>query len=219
MVCVAHVLTSTNLQRKEMAKCIVESCCKETRKYYKYCSIHQAQVNKFGMVTNDRPSYRDPNEIIDCGNGESKVVLRNKDGYVVGYSVIDTEKVGVVKDKKWYLHSSGYAACRSKAGSFYMHRLIYRDAKEVDHINMDKLDNRVSNLRACCQSENIANTNARKSSKTGVKGVHIGRSGKFIAQITKDRKVYSLGTFVSIDDAKNAYADMAKKLFGEFARC
>lgn len=42
---------------------------------------------------------------------------------------------------------------------------------EIDHINRDKLDNRIENLREADRSMNTQNVGARKDSKTGIRGL------------------------------------------------
>ncbi len=89
----------------------------------------------------------------------------------------------------------------------------------IDHVNMDRADNRISNLRQCTQSGNIANSPARISNTSGIKGVSwCKQTGKWNATITKDRKRMNLGRFDSIEEAAGVYAEAAKHHFGEFAR-
>ena len=66
----------------------------------------------------------------------------------------------------WHLSDTGYAVRRNKSegGTVRLHRLVV-DAPEgmvVDHLNGDKLDNRLTNLRVCTQAENTRN---RKDTK------------------------------------------------------
>lgn len=54
----------------------------------------------------------------------------------------------------------------------------------------------------------------RSDSKTGIPGVTYSESkGKYVAYITKDKKYYYCGTFVSLKDAKEARDRKAKELF------
>jgi len=90
---------------------------------------------------------------------------------------------------------------------------------EIDHINMVKDDNRISNLRECTRSQNNANRLTCKSNKSGAKGVcRHKQTGKWMAKMTKDNKSIHLGLFENIEDAAQAYAEAAKKYHGEFMR-
>lgn len=205
------------MEKAHVKKCAVEKCQKHSSGWSRYCSRHASQMRKHGKIISDEPSYRDPNEIVVCGS-EAKIILRDKFGFKVGEAIIDSSKVHLVSGFKWYLTSHGYCASKGKNLVSYLHRLVLGSNGVIDHISGDKLDNRMSNLRECSHSQNLANISAKSNSKTGVKGVHPYKGGKkFCAQITHNRRVYSLGVFESIADAKKAYDEMAKKLFGEFA--
>jgi hypothetical protein len=93
---------------------------------------------------------------------------------------------------------------------------------QIDHIDMDPLNNRWSNLRPASVSQNRANTRARRNNASGLKGVHFDRltrsSKKWVAQIKhRDTKRF-LGRFATKEEAHVAYAKAAATCFGEFAR-
>jgi hypothetical protein len=99
-----------------------------------------------------------------------------------------------------------------------MHRLIRgsRAGKQVDHRNLNTLDNRRGNLRDATHGQNQQN----KSTKTesGIKGVCRRRNGRWGARIRSNRYLHYLGTFDTPTEAGKAYDRAAKRLFGEFAR-
>ena len=82
---------------------------------------------------------------------------------------------------------------------------------QIDHINRNKSDNRLVNLRDCSISENKQNSGLYKCNKTGFKGVFI-KGKKFEAGIKINGKRIYLGTFGSPELAYEAYVSAAKKL-------
>lgn len=90
---------------------------------------------------------------------------------------------------------------------------------QIDHINLNRSDDRIENLRECTRSQNTANTGIRGDSTSGFKGVFFRkRSKKWVARIVKDGKAKELGEFRSPEEAHQRYARAAAELFGEFAR-
>jgi hypothetical protein len=72
----------------------------------------------------------------------------------------------------------------------------------IDHINGNKQDNRIDNLRLVTHSENSKNLSIDKRNKSGKTGVcwHV-LSKKWIASISIDKKLKHLGYFDNIEDA------------------
>lgn len=87
---------------------------------------------------------------------------------------------------------------------------------EIDHINGDKTDNRIANLREATHSQNKAHSPLQRNNRSGFKGVHKFRN-RWIASIRTDRKLTHLGSFATPEEASEAYAKAAKARFGEFA--
>ena len=87
----------------------------------------------------------------------------------------------------------------------------------IDHINLDKADNRWSNLRVATRSQNRANQPADKTNKLKLKGVCRLRRA-FLAQITVNGKKTCLGLFDCPAAAHFAYVVAADKAHGEYAR-
>ncbi len=85
----------------------------------------------------------------------------------------------------------------------------------IDHKNLDRTDNRIDNLRPATFQQNSCNRDGW--GKHG-KGVLLRPSGKWRARIRVNGKLISLGDFSSQSEAATAYADAARKHFGEYAR-
>lgn len=88
---------------------------------------------------------------------------------------------------------------------------------EVDHQNLDSLDNSWANLRLATHQQNTVNRPPRADNKLGLKGVK-RRKNRFIARITVDYREIYLGIFDNADDAAAAYDKAARNHHGEFAR-
>lgn len=123
----------------------------------------------------------------------------------------------VTPNGRVYIRSSIRRNGRS-AKTVRVHRLLMcaLPGEFVDHVNGDSLDNRISNLRVCTQSQNLANSIRKKRSKSGYRGV-FPEGDKWIAKIMCDGTAHRLGRFSCKAEAAKAYDEAARSLFGEFA--
>jgi len=120
-------------------------------------------------------------------------------------------------DSKGYLYW-GIAARRYRAHYLAM-LYVYGDVPKgfkIDHVNGEKTDNRIANLRFCDHAGNMKNQ--RKSTgRSRFKGVTIDKRGRIKSRIQDNGKIYALGVFDDEVSAAMAYDRMAAKLHGEFA--
>ena len=104
------------------------------------------------------------------------------------------------------------------------HRLVwlmhygYLPVGEVDHINGNKLDNRLVNLRLADKQKNQQNVGVRADSRLGVKGVRIRPSGKYQARVSLTDGARLVKTFEFLDSAVAWLSATRKESHGEFAR-
>lgn len=112
----------------------------------------------------------------------------------------------------------GYVRIHINGKPEYVHRVIWEHVNgpipkgmHVDHINGNKADNRIINLRLVSPTQNAQNRHtAAKGTRSGVKGVGWDKhAGKWVAQIKGPLGRYKLGMFDSIDEASAAYAGAA----------
>ena len=90
---------------------------------------------------------------------------------------------------------------------------------QLDHINGNKSDNRISNLREANTAENMRNVGKQAHNTSGWKGISWHKlRGKWRADIKVNQKQISLGLFDCPAAASLAYQIAADKYHGEFAR-
>ena len=88
----------------------------------------------------------------------------------------------------------------------------------VDHIDGDRSNNKIENLRECSKRDNNCNRGAQSNGKSGYKGVSkIKGKQKWESYISKDGKKSHLGRFNSPEDAAIAYDKKAIELHSDFA--
>jgi hypothetical protein len=116
---------------------------------------------------------------------------------------------------------SGYSHVHILGKNYLTHRLIFLMfngylPKEVDHINGNRSDSRIENLRASDKSQNAQNAKIRKDNTTGVKGVYPS-NGKYKAQIQCNKQRHSVGCFDTIAEAEEAIKQKRVEIHKEFA--
>lgn len=114
-----------------------------------------------------------------------------------------------------------YAVRRDGRHPVLMHRVILSasDDVDVDHRDLDGLNNTRANLRLASRSQNMANISKYESNRSGFKGVSWHAShGAWRANITVEWRQYHIGYFDTPEAAARAYDAAAREHFGEFAR-
>lgn len=118
----------------------------------------------------------------------------------------------------------GYVQIGVNLVRYYGHRLAWLHyygewpANEIDHVNGDRADNRISNLREATSGQNKLNKGARSDNLCGLKGAYLHAPGKWRARIKANGIITDLGCYNSPEEAHRAYCKAALKLHGEFAR-
>lgn len=114
--------------------------------------------------------------------------------------------------------SQGYMTISIDGRLYKSHRVVMViagfdvDGMQVDHINGNRSDNRLCNLRVVNQNGNARNIRtATARSRSGVLGVRIRGSGKWEAQLSINNKNYRLGTFDTKEEAYSAYVQAKRK--------
>jgi HNH endonuclease len=116
----------------------------------------------------------------------------------------------------------GYASLMLDGRRYQVHVLIWCIVTGewrpggVDHEDLDKGNNRWSNLRPATQSQNSRNVKCRAMS--GFKGVYPTPNGKWTARIKVEGKIINYPSRITPEEAWQDYCAAARKHFGEFAR-
>jgi len=141
-----------------------------------------------------------------------------------GYALVDDEDYERAMQYRWSRQGGEYAhgmvGEKGRRKLMQMHRWLIGAPKgmDVDHINMNKLDNRKRNLRVCTRSQNKRNVGVRVDNNSGYKGVGWSKQNKgWMARIVHKGKTFYLGTHNTPEEAARFYDEAAKKYHGEFA--
>ncbi len=131
---------------------------------------------------------------------------------------------------KPYLNNNGYyyvsLSKDKKVKKFYIHRLVAAEfidnldkKPNVDHIDHDKTNNCINNLRWVSQSQNGMNRKKQvPPSSSNYKGVFFHKqNNKWRAHLKRDGVRQYLGSYDNEIDAARAYNKAALGIFGEYA--
>ena len=98
----------------------------------------------------------------------------------------------------------------------HFHTNIYNHP-QIDHIDGDKHNNVISNLRFVSRSQNQMNRKVNPNSISGSKGVYLLKNNKWKSIITFQSKIIYLGIFSNPTSAIKARIEASHKLFGEYS--
>lgn len=113
-----------------------------------------------------------------------------------------------------YYYRIGLTNCR-KRKYYLIHRLVLNtfrgldETDQVDHINKNKLDNNLENLRIVTHREN----NKNKYNNTSHIGTFLRKCGNYSVRIQIKGKLVHFGTFSSQEKAIEKYNEISEKLY------
>jgi len=158
-----------------------------------------SQTNVFTWKFRDRKWFTS-DRIFKCWNSRwvgKKLFTCYNQGYLVSY-ILDYR---VLEHRAiWAMHNGDWPT------------------QVIDHINGDRSDNRIENLREASMSNNQHNRPIQKNNTSGFKGVHFHKvTGKWRASIWKDSKQTRLGLFSTPETAHEAYKSACEVMHGSFS--
>lgn len=122
------------------------------------------------------------------------------------------------------IRPDGYLEIRINGKLYMVHRIVWALAngawpsQQLDHINGDRSDNRLENLREASNAENARNSPTPRNNTSGVKGVVWDkRQNKWAARIKMNGVLRNLGLFSDKGDAEIKVRAVRSELHGVFA--
>jgi hypothetical protein len=153
--------------------------------------------------------------------GIAYILIKNKKQNKEYECLVDDDKWHeLTYVKTWFYNTNGYIRNNKTK---LIHRYLYETYKpneniinlEIDHINRNRLDNRMSNLRIATSGQN--NYNRESKNKTGYRGVKKDKN-KYCAKIKYKGEEYGKYGLETKEEAALAYNELAIKYYGDFAQ-
>lgn len=132
---------------------------------------------------------------------------RNPAGSVAGVVMQNGYRLITLDGKKHLAHRLAW---------FYVNGVFPKN--DLDHINRDRLDNRISNLRPATRAQNMANGNIRSDNSTGVPNVSPYADGRYRVSIQKNGKPIHVTCCDTIEEAEAAAKSASREIHGEFSK-
>ena len=139
-----------------------------------------------------------------------------------GYALVDIDRADL-SEGKWVVSNNGYVY----NGKVLLHHLVMGkppEGMQVDHINRDKKDNRIANLRFVVSKHNAFNRGKSIANTTGFVGVSRYKNNKtnpfvsFYSKTVNGKKSnHYIGCYPTAEAAAIARDKIIKELHGEYA--
>lgn len=180
---------------------------------------------RFEMATNILPSVDVLKELLVCDIKNGKLYWKPRSGkWFKTERSFKTWNARYAGKEAFTASLQGYKTGSINDVSLRAHRVIwamtygYWPKNQIDHIDGDRSNNRIENLREATNQENRINTGKRSNNKSGYKGVWWSKQkNRWVSEVKKGRIRKHLGYFVCPYAAHEAYKAASEELHGEFA--
>jgi hypothetical protein len=152
---------------------------------------------------------------------EALEIFEYRDGRLHHRTASRVRKVG---DSAGCINGTGYRRIGINGRYYTEHALVFLMfhgyvPKEIDHINGDRADNRIENLRSVTRSQNQYNKRPQRNA-SGYRGVTWHKkTGKWLVRVGLNNKNKSLGYYDDLELAALVAEEGRSVHYGQFAYC
>jgi hypothetical protein len=143
---------------------------------------------------------------------------------------LDSARSADISARSWNTRYAGKEAFTAANNHGYLHGTLFGKheqahrvvwalshgewpAGEIDHIDGDRKNNRLANLRDVTPAENRKNQTRSVKNTSGVTGVHWCTTwNRWIAKVMVNRKTKTIGNFATFEEAVAARAEASRQL-------
>lgn len=152
---------------------------------------------------------------------EDKVRVIDSKG---NFAIIDATDFDAIRPYYWFKGRNYFFTVthRKHLPRLPMHRFIFSQHTpipqgfDIDHVDRNKTNNSMSNLRLATRAENVINRDLIVSNTSGFTGVSKFK-GKYRAYITVNNKQKHLGVFDTPEEAYKSRVEAERKYYGDFS--